>query len=191
MTAVVALNMENKYYLYRHIRLDKNEPFYIGIGTKNKRFENNTKSTYRRAYQKSTRNNIWNSITNRSKYRVEIIFESDDRELILNKEIEFIKLYGKLIDKNGTLCNISDGGNGDFGLGTSEIARKNSSERITIYNKNRIRSYNYQSLLVIDLESGIFYDSVRDLHKSKNIKYSEAHFRVLLQENKFINYKII
>jgi hypothetical protein len=21
-----------KYYLYRHIRLDKNEPFYIGIG---------------------------------------------------------------------------------------------------------------------------------------------------------------
>ena len=24
-----------KYYLYRHIRLDKNEPFYIGIGTKN------------------------------------------------------------------------------------------------------------------------------------------------------------
>lgn len=22
-----------KHYLYRHIRLDKNEPFYIGIGT--------------------------------------------------------------------------------------------------------------------------------------------------------------
>jgi hypothetical protein len=22
------------HYLYRHIRLDKNEPFYIGIGTK-------------------------------------------------------------------------------------------------------------------------------------------------------------
>lgn len=25
---------EGKYYLYRHIRLDKNQPFYIGIGTK-------------------------------------------------------------------------------------------------------------------------------------------------------------
>ena len=23
---------EIKYYLYRHIRLDKDEPFYIGIG---------------------------------------------------------------------------------------------------------------------------------------------------------------
>jgi len=26
--------MENKYYLYRHIRLDSNKPFYIGVGTK-------------------------------------------------------------------------------------------------------------------------------------------------------------
>ena len=25
------------HYLYRHIRVDKNEPFYIGIGTKNKK----------------------------------------------------------------------------------------------------------------------------------------------------------
>jgi hypothetical protein len=25
-----------QHYLYRHVRLDNNEPFYIGIGTKNK-----------------------------------------------------------------------------------------------------------------------------------------------------------
>ena len=25
--------MDYKYYCYRHIRLDTNEPFYIGIGT--------------------------------------------------------------------------------------------------------------------------------------------------------------
>lgn len=28
------LKNSGKHYLYRHIRLDKNEPFYIGIGTK-------------------------------------------------------------------------------------------------------------------------------------------------------------
>lgn len=27
---------DGKYYLYRHIRNDKNEPFYIGVGTKSK-----------------------------------------------------------------------------------------------------------------------------------------------------------
>ena len=26
--------LEDKHFLYRHIRLDNNEPFYIGIGTK-------------------------------------------------------------------------------------------------------------------------------------------------------------
>lgn len=26
-----------KYYLYRHIRLDKNEPFYIGIGSRSEK----------------------------------------------------------------------------------------------------------------------------------------------------------
>ena len=38
------------HYLYRHIRLDKNEPFYIGIGTKkeNTKF-NSIKSEYSRA----------------------------------------------------------------------------------------------------------------------------------------------
>lgn len=37
-------------YLYRHIRLDKNEPFYIGIG-----------SNKARCYTKKTRNKHWNS----------------------------------------------------------------------------------------------------------------------------------
>lgn len=41
----------NKYYLYRHIRLDKNEPFYIGIGTKRNRYHPNMYSEYRRAYE--------------------------------------------------------------------------------------------------------------------------------------------
>jgi len=40
------------YYLYRHIRLDKDEPFYIGIGTKaNVKFKS-FNSEYRRAFSK-------------------------------------------------------------------------------------------------------------------------------------------
>ena len=30
---------QGKYYLYRHIRLDTNEPFYIGIGKKLSNFK--------------------------------------------------------------------------------------------------------------------------------------------------------
>ena len=43
-------------YLYRHIRLDKNEPFYIGIGGDDKGY-------YERAYHKiSHRNKHWKNI---------------------------------------------------------------------------------------------------------------------------------
>lgn len=49
--------IENKYYIYRHVRIDKNEPFYIGIGSKPKKFINNSVE-FSRAYNKSRRNNI-------------------------------------------------------------------------------------------------------------------------------------
>ena len=42
-------------YLYRHIRSDKNVPFYIGIGID---------SNYYRAKSKKSRNDHWNKIVN-------------------------------------------------------------------------------------------------------------------------------
>jgi len=57
-------------YLYRHIRLDKNEPFYIGIGGFDK-----TDFEYKRAYDKTRRNNIWKRIINKTDYRVEILMD--------------------------------------------------------------------------------------------------------------------
>ena len=48
--------------VYRHIRLDKNVPFYIGIGN----------SKYR-ATKKDSRNEIWQNIVSKTNYKVEII----------------------------------------------------------------------------------------------------------------------
>ena len=59
----------NKYYLYRHIRLDKNEPFYIGIGTVYQVDINSSLETvyYKRAYCKQ-RSGIWYNVTNKTNY---------------------------------------------------------------------------------------------------------------------------
>lgn len=96
---------EGKYYLYRHVRLDKNEPFYIGIGTKQK------SDPYLRAKDHLTKNNIWKKITSKTDYIVEIILESDDDNFIQEKEKEFISLYGRLCENNGgILSNIESGG---------------------------------------------------------------------------------
>lgn len=102
-----------KFYLYRHIRLDKNEVFYVGISRKSNRVKNfvSIYSEYHRAYSKS-RSAYWNNIINISKYKVEILLESDNFEFIKRKEIEFIRLYGRKDLKTGTLVNLTDGGEG-------------------------------------------------------------------------------
>lgn len=59
------MEIVEKYYLYRHIRLDKNEPFYIGIGTKS---EQDLKyGYYGRASANHVDNNIWIKIINKTK----------------------------------------------------------------------------------------------------------------------------
>lgn len=100
-----------KYYLYRHVRNDIGQVFYIGVGTKEVNdFWMSYKSTYYRAFNKSSRSDFWKRVTNNTDYEVEILFESDDRDVILEKEKEFISLYGRVNDKMGGLVNHNYGG---------------------------------------------------------------------------------
>lgn len=89
--------------VYRHIRLDKNEPFYIGIG-----------KTEKRAYNKSGRNKIWKNIVAKTDYRIEILFDDLNREEAIEKELEFISMYGRINNSTGSLSNLTDGGD-NFG----------------------------------------------------------------------------
>lgn len=98
------------YYVYRHIRLDLNQPFYIGIG----HIDLDKTSYYKRAYSKVHRNTYWKNIVNISAYEVEIIYETISKKLVLEKEIEFINLYGRKDLETGCLCNMTDGGEGSF-----------------------------------------------------------------------------
>jgi hypothetical protein len=119
------------YYLYRHIRLDKNEPFYIGIG----HTDNNK---YNRAYTKNKRNDFWKNIVNHTDYEVEIVYETNLKDEIFEKEKEFINLYGRRDLNNGTLVNLTDGG--EFSINKSrysvekqlETAKKNGSYYINV-----------------------------------------------------------
>ena len=103
--------------VYRHIRLDKNEPFYIGIG-----------KTEKRAYEKIKRNQFWHNVVAKTNYEVEILFDDLTWDDACEKEKEFIKLYGKRDNNTGCLVNITDGGGGILGVRHTEESRRKIGE---------------------------------------------------------------
>ena len=50
--------MKRDILIYRHIRLDTNEVFYVGIGNE------------KRPYTKHRRSGFWNNIVNKTEYEV-------------------------------------------------------------------------------------------------------------------------
>ncbi len=143
---------KDNYYLYRHIRLDTGEPFYIGVGKVYKKdlFTNNYEKHYSRAFHKHSRNNYWKNIVNLCGYEVEILLESDDRDFIVEKEIEFILLYGRKDLKTGILCNLTGGGDGTRDISEEERKRRSIAmkgklvgDKNPMYGKRGALHFNY------------------------------------------------
>lgn len=105
-------------YVYRHIRLDKNEPFYIGVGNDSK---------FYRANNNKLRNKHWLNIASKTNYIVEILFDGLSYEDALKKEAEFIGIHGRKGLGTGTLVNQTDGGIGAKGFKHSLESRERKS----------------------------------------------------------------
>lgn len=208
--------------VYRHRRLDTNEIFYIGIGTKTKR-----------AFETYNRNNFWKKIVNKTAYEVEIIAKDLSWEDACELEIFLIKLYGRKNLNKGSLVNLTDGGEGSVGIIQSEETKlkksislkgKNLGKKHTEETKEKLRLKNLgrkhtqetkekigkwdvnrvsgmkgktqsnetklkrlksgagNKKIVLDLETGIFYETIKeaafvyDYHRitlSKKIKNNE------------------
>lgn len=116
-------------YIYRHIRHDKNEPFYIGIGSD---------KTYKRAKAKASRNEIWKKIVSKTSFSVEILFDDISIEEAMKKEIEFISMYGRIANNDGILANLSGGGasyNNHSLLTKKKISNATKGEKNPFYGK--------------------------------------------------------
>lgn len=124
-----------QYYIYAHKRKDNNQIFYIGKGTIDRR-RNTMRSIYYRANDERNRSLLWNRISKKYGYYVDILFHFDSESEAFEKEIELISLYGKIIDKTGILANLTDGGEGKSGHKDSYETRLKKS----IFMKNRVVS---------------------------------------------------
>jgi hypothetical protein len=70
--------------------------------------------SYRRAYI-SKRNKFWKNIVSKTDFKVEILFDNISFEEAVIKEKEYIKLYGRRDLNEGTLVNLTNGGEGTVG----------------------------------------------------------------------------
>jgi hypothetical protein len=111
-------------YIYRHIRLDTNSPFYVGIGE-----DLPSKiGLYKRANEVVNRNQYWYNVTNKTSYKVDIILNDLSWNEACQKEIEFILLYGRKDLHEGSLVNLTNGGEGKKGVkDTLETKSKKSA----------------------------------------------------------------
>lgn len=162
------------YYLYRHLRKDKNEIFYIGIGTKP--FNSRTsKKTYSRAFSKLKRNPHWLNIVENSEYEVEILFETPIFDLILKKETEFINLYGRSDLKLGTLSNLNNGGTGNkemiFSLESK--AKQSISAKLSYIKGRKSKSIKVFAYMVSGEYVGE-YKSCSDCAKELNLNFQDV-----------------
>lgn len=91
--------MKNEYYVYEWIRLDTNEPFYIGKGKSDR--------CYKLTREK---NKHFNNIVKSIPVAVNILHDSLDEQVAYDLECYYIWLYRDEIGYD--LCNMTDGGEG-------------------------------------------------------------------------------
>ena len=158
--------------VYRHIRKDNGNVFYIGMGSR------------RRPTSKSDRNNHWHNIVNKCGYKVEVLAEGLSIEDALELEEFIISEYGQ-----ENLTNKTSGGEcWSHNNETKELLRQmnlgkkmsDASKRKRIETLNKLygkgsspktneglerikeaqRGNNHSGKKVIDKETGVVYDSL-------------------------------
>jgi len=161
-------------YVYRHVRLDKNEVFYIGIGSDNE-------GEYKRAFAKEGRNKYWWNIINKTKYEVEIMLDDLTWEEACAKEIEFVKLYGRIDLNEGTLVNMTDGGDGTLGYkhlqkNINKIKNGNIGKKRSKNTKEKIRQSKVGKKLSTEHKEKIKINKIGTKHTIETkIKMTQSH----------------
>ena len=154
------------YALYRHVRLDNNTVFYIGIAKGNdKAIRNETE--YKRAYSKKFRSKYWSYIVDKTDYRVDIMYTCESSAEIRLKEIELIKVYGRSDLKSGTLVNHTDGGDGRLNPNLKSIVNNGNNWR----GKSGKEHWASKSVFQYDMDGKFIakYDAVLEASRLTNI----------------------
>jgi hypothetical protein len=170
----------DKYYVYGHYTPDTDVLFYIGVGTILNKSQKETQR-YSRAYHFSNRNKYWNNVKQKHGVVVKILSHFSSKEDSLKEEAFLVEKFGRRIMNQGTLVNISSGGEvGPVGriVVISENQRRIISERkaIILYVYNSLGEYIKPIKTIKETAKfcGVTYNAIHSCMKTKN--YSNGYF---------------
>lgn len=163
--------LDNNFYVYRHIRPDTDEVFYIGKGNN----LDNRVPLYGRAKKpmcNKRRSEFWEKVVNKNngKFEWEIMYECDTEYECNKKEIEFIRLYGRKDLGIGTLVNLTDGGDGQLGVKTSQSVLNKRSERMKGERHPYFGKLPPNSKKVINVTTGEIFNAISEASEKLNFK---------------------
>lgn len=153
---------ENNWYIYRHLK-PNGEVFYIGIGhTKN----------FKRAYSVKDRNRYWNFVNDKYGREVQVLKKNMSLSEANELEMVLISYYKrKNIYADGTLVNLTDGGNAVIGL----VFTQEHKDKISKGNKgNRgmigVENHQFGKIGVLNHNYGKPHSEERKKAQSLNMK---------------------
>lgn len=119
--------MMNRYYCYSLINSKNLQRFYIGKGTGRRMYQH--KYTYKTTSNRLLGNYIAKLLSEGHHIIYEKVIDKADEQQALLKEVELIKLYGRIDNGTGILCNLTDGGEcGGAGWAPYQKQRKREIE---------------------------------------------------------------
>lgn len=177
------------FYVYRHIRPDTGEVFYVGLGKKNDNWRalGAFKSEYRRAFTKDHRNIWWRRIAEISGFDVEIIMDLESEAQAVEKEVEMIAIYGRRSD-GGTLVNLTIGGEGTMGVKRSAAQHALILEATSHRVVNKISGQVFPSIIEAAKASGVRRCKLRRMlhiaHPECSFRFEEEPLNVAARERR-------
>lgn len=159
--------MDNKFYVYLHIKETNGSPFYVGKGFGKRAFSKN-------------RSSYWRNTVNKYGYDIIFLEENITNEEALRLEQYWIKRIGRKDLQTGILVNHTDGGEGSinpskelrFKIGNGMRGKKHSVEWIentktrmfgNKYSKNYIHTEEHKRNMSKSLKDRVFSEQ----HKQK------------------------
>ena len=142
--------------VYNHINKETKEVFYVGIG-----------KSKTRAFIKRGRNALWKNIVTKYGYDIELTHQDISWEEACSIEKYLISFYGRRNLGKGTLCNMTDGGEGEASSiqknAMNDISLK---QKIGIATKNRWKDEEMRKKIITSMLGRICSEETR-IKKSK------------------------